>query len=116
LEESLVALNIDSHTDNGIARITLAGELDASSAPAFRTAVEEAASTRPRRLALLLDKLEYMSSAGLRILVFAKQKLGAATEIVVVGAQPSILETLEMTGFQDSVVILDAYDAARIDA
>lgn len=111
-----MTLEVNSQTQNGIARIVLAGELDASSAPAFKAAVEEAAAARPRRLVLMLDGLEYMSSAGLRVLVFAKQKLGAATEIVIVGAQPSIVETLEMTGFQDSVVLLDGYDAARIEA
>jgi anti-anti-sigma factor len=57
-----------------------------------------------------------MASAGLRVLVFAKQKLGAATEIAIVGAQPQVLETLEMTGFTDSVVLMSADAAARLDA
>lgn len=111
-----MALDVTQQTDNGISRITLVGELDASSAAAFRSAVEEAAAQKPRRLALVLDRLDYMASAGLRVLVFAKQKLGATTEIVVIGAQPQVLETLEMTGFQDSVVLLPADDAARINA
>lgn len=111
-----MSLTVDSQASNGIAQITLSGELDASSAPAFKSAIETAAADKPRRLVLLLDGLSYMASAGLRVLIFAKQKLGAATEIYIVGAQPSILETLEMTGFQDSVVLLDSYDAARIEA
>jgi anti-anti-sigma factor len=111
-----MALDVNLRAENGIARITLAGELDASSAPAFKTAIEEAAALHPRRLLLLVEALQYMASAGLRVLVFAKQKLGAATEIVVVGAQPAILDTLEMTGFQHSVTCVGAEDADRIDA
>jgi anti-anti-sigma factor len=111
-----MALEVTQQTENGISRITLAGELDAASAAAFRSAIEAAAALKPRRLALVIDRLEYMASAGLRVLVFAKQKLGAATEIVVVGAQPQVLETLEMTGFTDSVVLMSAADAARLDA
>jgi anti-anti-sigma factor len=100
---------------NGIAKITLAGELDASSAPDFKAAVEKAAAVKPRRLVLMLEALEYMASAGLRVLIFAKQKLGGNTDIFIVAAQPPIVETLEMTGFHHSVVMLDRYDAAQIE-
>jgi anti-anti-sigma factor len=100
---------------NGIARIRLSGELDASAAPEFKAAIEKVAAEKPRRLVLLLSELEYMASAGLRVLIFAKQKLGLGTEIVIVGARPSVVETLQMTGFHHSAVLLDDYDAARIE-
>src|SRR5262245_22455977 len=96
--------SVSSSVTNGIAQVTLVGELDAGSAPQFKAAIEQAASEKPRRLVLMLAGLEYMASAGLRVLIFAKQKLGAATDIFIVGAQAPIVETLEMTGFQDSVV------------
>ena len=105
-----------SEVTNGIARVTVSGELDASSAPEFKAAIEKVAADKPRKLVLLLNGLEYMASAGLRVLIFAKQKLGLGTTIYVVGAQPSIVETLEMTGFHHSVVMLPEYDAAKIEA
>ena len=100
---------------NAIAKVTLAGELDASVANEFRQKIEEASRQQVKRLVLLMDKLEYMSSAGLRVLVFAKQKMGANVSIYVVGAQPQIVEPIRQTGFHHSVVMLDTYDAAQIE-
>ena len=110
-----MAFSVTSDVDNGIARITLTGELDAGSAPAFKAEIEKVAAQKIRRLVLMLSGLEFMASAGLRVLIFAKQKIGAGIDIYVVGAQPSIVDTLEMTGFHHSVVMLDEYDAARIE-
>ncbi len=102
-------------TDNGIAKITLAGELDASVAQEFRDEVDRAAGLGAKRLVLLMDDLEYMASAGLRSLIFAKQKMGADVDIYIIAAQEPIIDTLTMTGFHHSVILLDAYDAAQIE-
>ncbi len=107
--------SVTSKVTNGIARINMSGELDASSAPEFKAEVETVAAEKPRRLVLMVEGLEYMASAGLRVLIFAKQKLGSSADIYVVGARPAIVETLEMTGFQHSVVMLPEYDAAQIE-
>jgi anti-anti-sigma factor len=100
---------------NGIAKITLAGELDASVAQEFRDKVDLAAGKGAKRLVLIMDDLEYMASAGLRSLIFAKQKMGTGVDIYVVGAQDPIIDTLTMTGFHHSVIMLDEYDAAQIE-
>lgn len=110
-----MAFNATLETNNGIAKITLSGELDASTAPIFKTEVERAAAEQVKRLVLLMQDLDYMSSAGLRVLIFTKQKMGVNTDVYVVGAQEMVLETLEKTGFDQSVIVLDEYDAAQIE-
>jgi anti-anti-sigma factor len=100
---------------NGVAKITLTGELDAAAAPAFRTDVEKAAAAKVKSVALVMKDLEYMASAGLRALVFAKQKMGSSVEIFMIGLQEPVMETITMTGFQNSVTFLDEYDAEKIE-
>jgi anti-anti-sigma factor len=90
--------------DDAIATITLTGELDASSVPIFRDQIDAVAKASPSR--------DFMSSAGLRVLVFAKQKLGTEVDIYLAAAQELIVETLEKTGFDQSIIIVDSYDAA----
>lgn len=102
--------------DKGIAKITLSGEMDGSVAPQFKTTVEDAAAQEAKRLVLMMEGLSYMSSAGIRVLIFAKQKMGADVDIYMVGTQEQIVDTLEMTGLQHSVVLLDEYDASVIEA
>lgn len=101
---------------NGIAKVTLTGELDASVAGQFKEKIESAAQQQASRLVLIMSNLEYMSSAGLRVLVFAKQKMGPQVVIYVVGAQPQIVEPIKQTGFHYSVTMLDTYDASVIEA
>ena len=94
------------------ATITLSGELDAAAAPAFREAVETVAAASPVHVVLQMSGLDYIASAGLRVLIFAKQKMGVDVDIYVVAPQEMVLETLEKTGFDQSVIIVDQYEAA----
>ncbi len=105
-----MAFDATLETSEDTATITLSGELDASVQQVFREQIEKAAAQRPQRLVLMMQDLQYMSSAGLRTLIYAKQKMGSDGDIYVVGAPEGVVETLEMTGFAQSVIIQDTYD------
>ena len=94
---------------DGTAEISLIGELDASVANEFKTAVEKAAADKANRLVLNMKDLEFMSSAGLRVLVFAKQKMGSNVDIYVIAAQEAVRDTIQMTGFDRSVILQDEF-------
>ena len=102
-------------TSNGVAIITLTGELDASVADQFRSEIQKAADQDAKRLVLMLKELEYMASAGLRVLIFAKQKMGSQVDVYVVEPTEAIRETITMTGFARSVIVMDEYVASEIE-
>ena len=106
-----MAFALNSHTEQGTAIVELIGELDAAAAPALRQRIESlAADSGIDRLVLMLQDLTYIASAGLRTLVFAKQKLDHRVDLYLVGAQAPVVETIELTGFHHSVVMLETMD------
>ena len=60
-----------------VAEITLSGELDADSAHLFQKQLEATAAGKPTHLVLRMRELVYIASAGIRMLIFAKQRLGS---------------------------------------
>jgi anti-sigma B factor antagonist len=97
---------------DGVATIHLAGELDTRSAPQFNDLIIDAARHELNQLVLIADKLTYMSSAGLRCLVFAHQKMPRAVQIMLIGAQPDVAEVIRLTGFDRSIIMQEAGELA----
>jgi anti-anti-sigma factor len=97
--------NATIEIDDDAATIRLDGQLDRQSAPVLQELIVRAADAEVNRLVLLMHGLEYMSSAGLRCLVFAHQKMPGDTDIVLVGATPAVAETVRLTGFDRSVTM-----------
>ena len=100
-------LQMSSSVEGSTARLSLAGELDGASAPSVRDAVDGLLRDRPERLVLLVEKLTFMASAGLRILIFAKQKQ-PNLKIYVIRPQDTVIDTLKKTGFYQGVYILNS--------
>ena len=101
-----MSLDIQSEVIGSSAHVTLIGELDGSTAPKVRVLVDELLAHSPSNLVLHLEKLTFMASAGLRVLIFAKQK-APELKIYVVKPQEPILETLHKTGFYQGVYVVD---------
>ncbi len=92
--------------------ISLDGELDSVGAPAFHRVVEQAiADPALRELVLDLSNLTYLSSAGLRGLVFARQKMSEDVTLVLAGASGPVEQTIRLVGFHHSVSLRDTVPA-----
>ncbi|TDQ46902.1 STAS domain-containing protein [Actinorugispora endophytica] len=87
------------------ATIRLAGSLDTATAPMFREVIEQASTGPLELLVLNMENLSYMSSAGLRCLLFARQKMGEDTRVMVLGANPEVSRTIRLTGFDQSITM-----------
>jgi anti-anti-sigma factor len=102
-------MGLDATMSNaeGIATVVLAGEADSETAPMLNELITTVTATPVRQLVLDVRGLTYLSSAGLRSLVFAHQTLGRGVEIVLVGARPEVARTIRLTGFDRSVTLAD---------
>ncbi|MBN3921862.1 AGE family epimerase/isomerase [Nostoc sp. NMS4] len=99
---------------NGTAKISLTGLLDANGVVHFQEAIAKATAQPINRLVLLLQDLECITTAGLRSLIFAKQKLGSDVELYMVGAPENVKQFLMMSAFCDSVTVLDKYETTEM--
>ena len=90
---------------NGELTIALAGRLDTMTAPELEAELGEALEGA-EKVAFDLADLEYMSSAGLRILLSTQKKMMAkGGSVVVRNANETITEIFEVTGFSDILTI-----------
>ena len=104
-----MSFSVTSEIKNNVAILTLIGSLDSSSASVFQEEIQKVAGQSPAEMVLKISELDFMASAGLRMIIFAKQKLGSQVQIYLVNPQDQIIDTLQMTGFIHSVHIVDKY-------
>ena len=84
--------------------IKLVGRLDTITAPALdKTINEDIAGTK--NLVLDVKELEYISSAGLRVLLGAQKKMQKIGSMKLTNVCEEVMEVFEMTGFADILVI-----------
>ena len=84
--------------------IEIAGRLDTITAPALdKTINEDIGDTK--HLVLDVKGMEYISSAGLRVLLTAQKKMQKICSMKVTGACEEVMEVFEMTGFVDVLTI-----------
>ena len=85
--------------------IEIAGRLDTITAPALEKTVNEDIGDA-KNLVLDLKAMEYISSAGLRVLLAAQKKMQRVGSMKVIHASEEVMEVFEMTGFADILEIV----------
>ena len=97
-------LSIKKTIENGNAVYTLEGRLDTVTAPDLENDLKESLDGVT---ALTLDfaNLEYISSAGLRVLLSAQKTMTKQGEMKIINVNDTIMEIFEVTGFVDILTI-----------
>ncbi len=92
------------------------GRLDAQAAPVLQTLILERLEEGDRLVLLDLERLEYISSAGLRVILVAAKKLRELDgRIVVCSLSEGVKEVFRISGF-DSIVDTENDRAAGLGA
>ncbi len=89
--------------------VTLPERLDATLAPELLNELQTYVGRGIARVVIRAERTEYLSSAGIRAFIFAKQRLGEDTELILVKPQAFIIETLTLTGLMDYISVVDEY-------
>jgi len=95
-----------------VSKVKLHGHIDASIAPELMNEMKDliARKNEIKKLVFLADELEYIASAGIRAVVFAKQKIGANVQVYLVGASDVILDVFKLTGIDKFLTIQDKFE------
>ena len=84
--------------------IELVGRLDTTTAPALDKAISRDIEGT-KKLVIDFKSLEYISSAGLRVLLGAQKKMQKIGSMKIINVCEEVMEVFEMTGFADILVI-----------
>ena len=97
-------MTIEIKKNADVATIEIAGRLDTTTAPMLDKTINEEIGDA-KHLILDIKDLNYISSAGLRVLLSAQKKMQKLGSMKVVNVCQEIMEIFEMTGFADILVI-----------
>ncbi len=99
-------LNIEKRVEEGKAVFVLEGRLDTMTAPELELQLKDALEGTSE-LSLDFEKLEYISSAGLRVLLSAQKVMNRQGKMKIANVNTTIMEIFEVTGFADILTIVN---------
>ncbi len=97
-------LNIEKNTEGNSMEVKLSGRLDTTTAPQLEEVVKADLSGKDTLIFDLAD-LEYISSAGLRVLLSAQKIMNNQGSMTVKNVSEEVNEIFEVTGFADILTI-----------
>ncbi len=104
----------DSELNNGIITVYLKGHIDSANAADAEQEIRDFMDTCKDVQNMILDasKLEYISSAGLRIILRLRKSM---PELKIVNVSSEIYEILDMTGFTEMMKVEKAYRTISVE-
>lgn len=97
-------MNIIKNSEGKTLNIALEGRLDTTTAPQLEAELKQSVADNTE-LDLDFAKLEYISSAGLRVLLAAQKVMNKQGKMVIRNVNDVIAEVFEVTGFADILTI-----------
>ena len=106
-------MNITYRIDKDILYISTEGRIDASNASVAEEKVFAIKNDNAgKHVVIDADKLEYISSAGLRVILRLRKE---EPKLAIINVAPDVYEVLDMTGFTDMVTVEKAYQRMSVD-
>ena len=97
-------MNIKQKREDKKVTVLPNGRIDTNTAPEFLEFLKEAMEGA-EELILDFKDVDYISSAGLRVVLFAQKTMMSQGSMVLVNVNSDIMDTFELTGFTDFLTI-----------
>ena len=98
-------MTITKKTESGKITLELEGRLDTNTAPSLEQEIKDSVTGEIRELVLDFRELQYISSAGLRVLLGAQKKMNRQGSMVIKNANDMVTEVFQVTGFIDILTV-----------
>ena len=99
----------------GVICLKIDGRLDAESAPEAETTVKGILKGGTQRLLFDLSRMEYISSAGLRVILMAVKELrNKKGKVVLCGLTPYVKEIFDVSNFSSIIPITDSVETGLL--
>jgi anti-sigma B factor antagonist len=98
-------LNIDKNMNGQELVITLEGRLDTLTSPQLEKAISEDIENA-QSILIDMEKLEYISSAGLRVITAIDIEMSKKEGMVLKNVCPDVMDVLELTGLSDDLTFI----------
>ena len=106
-------MNVTYRVDKDILYIATEGRIDASNAAQAESEIFNIKNDNPGKHTVLdAEKLEYVSSAGLRVILRLRKE---EPKLAIINVAPDVYEVLDMTGFTDMVTVEKAYQRMSVE-
>ena len=106
-------INIKSRQDEKAIVVSVKGRLDTVTAPELEKELTNTTSEHAGTMVINMSEVEYISSAGLRVLlVAAKMVKNNNGEVLLCGLQGPVKEVLDISGFSAIFKTFDSEEAA----
>ncbi len=96
-----MAMTINMNRDGADLTLVLEGRLDTTTAPQLESELRPVLADGVENLTVDLKALDYVSSAGLRVLLSAQKIMNKQGEMTVRNVNEAVMEVFEVTGFVD---------------
>lgn len=97
-------MTIEKKINNDAVTLIVSGRLDTQTAPELEKELDEVLSG-VKELTFDMTNLEYVSSAGLRVILKAQKAMNTQGSMKLTGVNDSIMEVFDITGFLDILTI-----------
>ena len=106
-------MNVTYRIDKDILYIAIEGRIDASNAPQAEEKIFAIKNDNPGKHTVIdADNLEYISSAGLRVILRLRKE---EPKLAIINVAADVYEVFDMTGFTDMVTVEKAYQRMSVE-